>query len=268
MDPTDPFAVHSVAGRINVFSRIAKWMARYATRLGVSQFQHRRPSWTNSKLGVSTDDRSAHYSTAAVCRRRVAPQSNGATFADFPGRSSGHSYPHEFRWSAGMGNWSRRECATSDVAFQALPMEDATRKVWAALLRTELIGIADVHSEHGALYIDRAGQCYQGSGIHDAFSLVKARLSTKRSSACCSVDVLARCFVRIKRPSDGTAMRSVQTTQGSTSGSELRSRSRGILGPSIPTFLHCLGQSRPSSRWAGPKRSCEAHDGTGTILTA
>ncbi len=62
------------------------------------------------------------------------------------------------------------ECATSDVAFQELPMEDATRKVWAALLRTELIGIAEVHNEHGALYIDRAGRCYQGSGMHDAFS--------------------------------------------------------------------------------------------------
>jgi SUKH-3 immunity protein len=63
-----------------------------------------------------------------------------------------------------------KECATSDVAFQELPMEDATRKVWAALLRTELIGIAEVHNEHGALYIDRAGRCYQGSLIHDAFS--------------------------------------------------------------------------------------------------
>jgi hypothetical protein len=62
------------------------------------------------------------------------------------------------------------ECAASDVAFQELPMEDATRKAWAGLLGTELIGIAEVHNEHGALYIDRAGRCYHGSLIHDAFS--------------------------------------------------------------------------------------------------
>jgi uncharacterized protein (DUF1501 family) len=42
-----------------------------------------------------------------------------------------------------LRNNAGEECATSDVAFQALPMEDATRNVWAALLQTELIGIRE-----------------------------------------------------------------------------------------------------------------------------
>jgi hypothetical protein len=49
-------------------------------------------------------------------------------------------------------------------------MKDPTRQAWAALLRTELIGIAEVHNGHGALYVDRVGRCYEASLIHDAFA--------------------------------------------------------------------------------------------------
>jgi SUKH-3 immunity protein of toxin-antitoxin system len=43
------------------------------------------------------------------------------------------------------------------------------RESWTRLLRTELIGIADIHNAHGELYIDREGRCYGASQIHDAF---------------------------------------------------------------------------------------------------
>ena len=61
-----------------------------------------------------------------------------------------------------------QECATSDVAFRELP-SNSTRDLWTRLLRTELIGIAEVHNAHGELYIDREGRCYGASQIHDAF---------------------------------------------------------------------------------------------------
>lgn len=66
--------------------------------------------------------------------------------------------------TAGAG----QECATSDAAFGEL-QSNTVRDVWTRLLRTELIGIAEIHNAHGELYIDREGRCYGASQIHDAF---------------------------------------------------------------------------------------------------
>lgn len=61
-----------------------------------------------------------------------------------------------------------QECATSDVDFQERP-SNPTRDLWTRLLRTELVGIAEMHNAHEELYIDREGRCYGASQIHDAF---------------------------------------------------------------------------------------------------
>jgi hypothetical protein len=60
------------------------------------------------------------------------------------------------------------ECAKNDVAFQELS-PDETGQIWAGLLHTELVGIAEVHHAHGLLYVDSEGKCYGASQIHDAF---------------------------------------------------------------------------------------------------
>lgn len=61
------------------------------------------------------------------------------------------------------------ECATSDVCFgEVYPNEDITR-VWGSLLGSELIGVAEVHHAHEALYVDIGGRYYGASTVHDAF---------------------------------------------------------------------------------------------------
>lgn len=79
-----------------------------------------------------------------------------AILAQFSGLVVGRSGPGE-------------ECATSDVAFQEMPWKDARLELWAPLLRTDLIGIAEMSNEHEALYVDRNGRCYGASLIHDGF---------------------------------------------------------------------------------------------------
>jgi hypothetical protein len=37
------------------------------------------------------------------------------------------------------------------------------------LLRTDLVGVAEMSNEHEALYVDRSGRCYGASLIHDGF---------------------------------------------------------------------------------------------------
>ena len=37
------------------------------------------------------------------------------------------------------------------------------------MLRTDLVGIAEVSNGHEALYVDRDGRCYGASLIHDGF---------------------------------------------------------------------------------------------------
>ncbi|CCE05873.1 conserved hypothetical protein [Bradyrhizobium sp. STM 3843] len=61
------------------------------------------------------------------------------------------------------------ECATSDLAFGFLEGDREIVSVWNELLRSRLVGIAEVHHRHGWLLIDEAGQCFGASQIHDAF---------------------------------------------------------------------------------------------------
>lgn len=61
------------------------------------------------------------------------------------------------------------ECAPSNITFQTHGRDDAATGVWGALLRTVLVGIAEVHNGHGELYVAADGRCFGRSLIHDAF---------------------------------------------------------------------------------------------------
>jgi hypothetical protein len=60
------------------------------------------------------------------------------------------------------------ECATSDIRFGPLD-NNSEVDIWAGLLGTTLIGIAEVHHAHGELYIDSSGRCFGRSCLHEAF---------------------------------------------------------------------------------------------------
>ena len=55
-----------------------------------------------------------------------------------------------------------------ELVFEALPVSKVSR-VWSRLVKSELVGIARVHSDHAELFIDEPGRCYGRSLIHDAF---------------------------------------------------------------------------------------------------
>jgi hypothetical protein len=62
------------------------------------------------------------------------------------------------------------ECATSSLSFQELDAYfNARVQPWNSLLRTELMGIAQVEDGHGLLYVAADGRCFGMSDIHDAF---------------------------------------------------------------------------------------------------
>jgi len=42
-------------------------------------------------------------------------------------------------------------------------------RVWERLLRSRLVGVARVHSDHAELYMDVTGRCFGRSLMHDAF---------------------------------------------------------------------------------------------------
>lgn len=56
-----------------------------------------------------------------------------------------------------------------ELAFGALAPEPRVTVSWGRLLRSRLVGIARVHSDHGELYMDAAGRCFGRSLVHDAF---------------------------------------------------------------------------------------------------
>jgi hypothetical protein len=49
---------------------------------------------------------------------------------------------------------SGEECATSDVRFFEVAPDESITEVGAGLLDTNLVGVADVHHAHAALYVD------------------------------------------------------------------------------------------------------------------
>jgi SUKH-3 immunity protein len=63
---------------------------------------------------------------------------------------------------------SGEECAPNDLAFREVTLDDYIN-VWATLLGTLLVGIAEVHDGHGELYVATDGRCFGRSCIHDAF---------------------------------------------------------------------------------------------------
>jgi hypothetical protein len=64
---------------------------------------------------------------------------------------------------------SGEECAPNDLAFQELWPDQSITKVWAGILGTSLVGVAEVHYGHGQLYVASDGRCFGRSNIHDAF---------------------------------------------------------------------------------------------------
>jgi SUKH-3 immunity protein len=62
------------------------------------------------------------------------------------------------------------ECATSRLRFETLTSDvDSQMRPWSALLRIELVGIAQVEDGNEFLYLAGDGRCFGMSGIHDAF---------------------------------------------------------------------------------------------------
>jgi SUKH-3 immunity protein len=65
-----------------------------------------------------------------------------------------------------------QECAASDVAFQEIPSDSKLVRFWSDLLRTQLIGVAEVHNRHGELYLDSDGRWYTIGISDDAMCFV------------------------------------------------------------------------------------------------
>ena len=61
------------------------------------------------------------------------------------------------------------ECAPHILAFHELFPNPSITEVWAGLLGTRLIGVADVDHGHGELYVAADGRCFGRSCVHDAF---------------------------------------------------------------------------------------------------
>jgi hypothetical protein len=80
-----------------------------------------------------------------------------AVLAEFGGLSVG---------SRGQG----QECAKATLAFEYLE-PDRSVSVWADLLRSRLVGVAEVDNGHAELHVDGSGRCFFASCVHDAFSL-------------------------------------------------------------------------------------------------
>lgn len=61
------------------------------------------------------------------------------------------------------------ECASSDLKFGFSEVDQDVASVWSELLKSRLLGIAEVHNRHGWLLVDEVGRCFGASQIHDAF---------------------------------------------------------------------------------------------------
>lgn len=59
------------------------------------------------------------------------------------------------------------------------PLSTTWREItnWSKRIRSKLIGIAEVHNDHGELYVDETGRCFSNSLIHDAFAFAGDSLS-------------------------------------------------------------------------------------------
>ena len=64
-----------------------------------------------------------------------------------------------------------KECGPNDITFWELWPDESILQVWADLLGTRLVGIADLHHGHGELYAADDGRLFGRSCVHDAFWL-------------------------------------------------------------------------------------------------
>jgi hypothetical protein len=61
------------------------------------------------------------------------------------------------------------ECGRDALTFRELFPDESIVRVWADLLGTTLVGIADLCHGHGELYAAADGRCFGRSNMHDAF---------------------------------------------------------------------------------------------------
>ena len=66
------------------------------------------------------------------------------------------------------GNGAGEECASSMVDFCSIE-RDSEIVQWEGLLSSLLVGVAEVCSGHGELYLAADGRCFGRSCVHDAF---------------------------------------------------------------------------------------------------
>jgi hypothetical protein len=93
-----------------------------------------------------------------------AQHPGAAVLAEFGGLAIGQS---------GAGE----ECATSDVAFQLLGSDASIIRAWNKLLRTELVGVANIQNAHAELYLDTRWRFFWASCIDDGFCFEGASFS-------------------------------------------------------------------------------------------
>ncbi|HEX5106089.1 MAG TPA: SUKH-3 domain-containing protein [Pirellulaceae bacterium] len=61
------------------------------------------------------------------------------------------------------------ECGLDDLAFHELAPDPSVLNIWADLLGTTLVGVAEIHYGHGEWYVALDGRVFGCSRIHDAF---------------------------------------------------------------------------------------------------
>jgi hypothetical protein len=61
------------------------------------------------------------------------------------------------------------ECAAGDIAFREVDVRDPIVAEWSALLQTQLVGVAECHSEYEVLVVGADERCFGFSYIDSAF---------------------------------------------------------------------------------------------------
>jgi hypothetical protein len=121
----------------------------------------------NSSTELSESVRPIFAAAGWECGRRVAVP------AAVPREHPAHAVLAEFGGLLVGNDRAGQECATAAVEFKYLE-PDRSISVWADLLRSRLIGVADVSNGHAEMYVDDSGRLFWASCIHDAFSFAGA----------------------------------------------------------------------------------------------
>lgn len=123
---------------------------------------------SGSRVSTYTDDRAANNFAPAFRRCWLVPRPicarPGLCAADHPA------------WAvlAAFGNlkfiegqWAPDSEPMEQLAIGA--MYHSSLKTWSKLLRSQLVGIADVDNKHAELFLAADGRCFGLSSVHDAF---------------------------------------------------------------------------------------------------